>query len=234
MSETSRILLIDDDPESSQNLETVLSFLGESTISAHSDNWQRVVSVAGELNDEATVALIGKCTHTPLEKLLDELYQWEAAVPYVLVGEHPISGSLNEDLLSRITAILPVNLSYQPLLDALHKAKVFHEHFNRLRNYEGVRDYSMFRSLVGESDAVQQVRYMMGQVANKEVSVLITGESGTGKEVIARNLHLNSSRAEKPFVPINCGAIPSTRAKANAASASTTPASSSAWEANQW
>ena len=208
MSETSRILLIDDDPESSQNLETVLSFLGESTISAHSDNWQRVVSVAGELNDEATVALIGKCTHTPLEKLLDELYQWEAAVPYVLVGEHPISGSLNEDLLSRITAILPVNLSYQPLLDALHKAKVFHEHFNRLRNYEGVRDYSMFRSLVGESDAVQQVRYMMGQVANKEVSVLITGESGTGKEVIARNLHLNSSRAEKPFVPINCGAIP--------------------------
>ena len=50
---------------------------------------------------------------------------------------------------------------------------------------------------------------MMEHVADKEVSVLITGESGTGKEVVARNLHLNSPRRDNPFVPINCGAIPS-------------------------
>ena len=67
----------------------------------------------------------------------------------------------------------------------------------------------MFHGLVGKSDAIQRVRHMMGQVANTEVSVLITGESGTGKEVVARSLHLNSNRADKPFIPINCGAIPS-------------------------
>jgi sigma-54 specific flagellar transcriptional regulator A len=49
----------------------------------------------------------------------------------------------------------------------------------------------------------------MAQVADKDVTVLITGASGTGKEVVARNLHYNSPRRDEPFVPVNCGAIPS-------------------------
>src|SRR5690606_20722163 len=53
-----------------------------------------------------------------------------------------------------------------------------------------------------------KVREMMRQVADKDVTVLITGESGTGKEVVARNLHYHSHRRDKPFVPVNCGAIP--------------------------
>jgi len=65
----------------------------------------------------------------------------------------------------------------------------------------------LFRTLVGGSPQVQVIREMMSQVADKEVSVLITGESGTGKEVVARNLHMASSRRESPFVPVNCGAI---------------------------
>jgi sigma-54 dependent transcriptional regulator, flagellar regulatory protein len=49
---------------------------------------------------------------------------------------------------------------------------------------------------------------MMNQVADTDVTVLICGESGTGKEVVARNLHYHSPRRDKPFVPVNCGAIP--------------------------
>jgi sigma-54 specific flagellar transcriptional regulator A len=52
------------------------------------------------------------------------------------------------------------------------------------------------------------VRKLIEQVADSDANVLILGESGTGKEVVARNLHYYSSRRDKPFVPVNCGAIP--------------------------
>jgi sigma-54 specific flagellar transcriptional regulator A len=70
------------------------------------------------------------------------------------------------------------------------------------------RSLELFRSLSGNSAAIQRTRKLIEQVANTDVTVLILGESGTGKEVVARNLHYRSSRRNRPFVPVNCGAIP--------------------------
>ena len=64
------------------------------------------------------------------------------------------------------------------------------------------------RRLVGVSDAIQDVRSLVTKVAPTEATVLLQGESGTGKEVIARLVHDCSERANGPFVPVNCGAIP--------------------------
>lgn len=203
-----RILLIDDDEVSRRDRETVLNFLGENIITATTGNWQARVEELLPDSAMVSMALVGACELVSLPELLASVYRWEVGIPFVILGDQPIPKVLDEELRSRITAVLPSRLSYQPLLDALHKAKVFHEHYNRLRDFDGVQDYNMFRSLVGNSPAVQRIRYMMGQVANTEVSVLITGESGTGKEVVARNLHKNSARSGKPFIPINCGAIP--------------------------
>ncbi|MDJ0833362.1 MAG: sigma-54 dependent transcriptional regulator [Gammaproteobacteria bacterium] len=61
---------------------------------------------------------------------------------------------------------------------------------------------------IGRSPAVTYINHMITQVADTTASVLILGESGTGKEVIARNIHAQSNRRDKPFIPINCGAIP--------------------------
>jgi sigma-54 specific flagellar transcriptional regulator A len=63
--------------------------------------------------------------------------------------------------------------------------------------------------LVGVSDAIQDVRSLVTKVAPTDATVLLQGESGTGKEVIARLVHDCSERANGPFVPVNCGAIPS-------------------------
>lgn len=63
-------------------------------------------------------------------------------------------------------------------------------------------------NLVGTSAGIQRVRETIARVAPLPTSILITGESGTGKEVAARSVHALSDRSEKPFVPVNCAAIP--------------------------
>lgn len=62
--------------------------------------------------------------------------------------------------------------------------------------------------LIGESSAIRRVRETLARVAPLNTSVLLTGQSGTGKEVAARTVHSLSERADEPFVPVNCAAIP--------------------------
>jgi two-component system response regulator PilR (NtrC family) len=62
--------------------------------------------------------------------------------------------------------------------------------------------------LLGRSASMQQLREMIGRVARSQAPVYIFGESGTGKELVARLIHQSGARAEGPFVPVNCGAIP--------------------------
>ena len=67
-----------------------------------------------------------------------------------------------------------------------------------------------FASILGRSDAMQAVFSTIQMVANTNSTVLITGESGTGKELVARAIHFNSLRGDRPFVAVNCGAVPET------------------------
>lgn len=70
-----------------------------------------------------------------------------------------------------------------------------------------VRDYS-FDNIIGRSVPIVQIFESIKKIADSNINVLITGASGTGTELIARSIHTNSFRHGKPFVPINCGALP--------------------------
>lgn len=69
-------------------------------------------------------------------------------------------------------------------------------------------DSAAFHNIIGESQALREVKLRASAVAKGPSTVLITGESGTGKELFARAIHNASLRADLPFIPINCGAIP--------------------------
>jgi DNA-binding NtrC family response regulator len=72
------------------------------------------------------------------------------------------------------------------------------------------QDRSIYGELVGKSESIRKIYFLIEQVAPSSASVLITGESGTGKELVARTIHKMSPRHDKPFVAINCSAIPET------------------------
>jgi DNA-binding NtrC family response regulator len=67
-----------------------------------------------------------------------------------------------------------------------------------------------FHNLIGKSQGMQDIYSKIEQVADSRTTVLITGESGTGKELVAKALHYNSSRRERPFIALNCAALPET------------------------
>lgn len=67
-----------------------------------------------------------------------------------------------------------------------------------------------FHNLIGKSPAMQEIYSKIEQVADSRTTVLITGESGTGKELVAKALHYNSSRRDRPFIALNCAALPET------------------------
>ncbi|SER58419.1 sigma-54 dependent transcriptional regulator [Halopseudomonas bauzanensis] len=203
----SHILLIDDCPRSRHDLNLILGFLGEDTLSANSAAWQE--EVATQLSSAAAVkcVIVGQCEHpVGTDALISQLDKWDAHLPVVMLGRERIT-NWPEQLRQRLLSVLEPPLSYNQLLDTLHRAQVYREVFDDGQR-KRQREPNLFRSLVGTSRPIQAVRQMMKQVADTEATVLILGDSGTGKEVVARNLHYHSQRKDAPFVPVNCGAIP--------------------------
>jgi len=127
---------------------------------------------------------------------------FQRVIGCIYLDSDSLDDRLQEDHLQLVTAIAGISAV------ALENARRLH--WLEQENQRLTVEISQERSLVGEGARMKEVYQFLKRAAPSDSTVLIEGESGTGKELAARALHRNSPRAEKPFVAINCAAIPET------------------------
>ncbi len=138
-----------------------------------------------------------------LEKLMDK----KQDVPVIMISGHgnidTAVEAIKKGAYDFIEKPLDLNRLLVTIRNAMERTDLVHETKVLKRRVSKTYD------IVGESPAIKKVKDMIERVAPTDARVLITGSNGTGKELVARWLHEKSSRADQPFVEVNCAAIPS-------------------------
>jgi DNA-binding NtrC family response regulator len=202
----SKILVIDDNPDilklivdilKSNDYEVTAAPGGEAGIrELESDNYAMVLTdliMPGVSGMEVLEHLIAKSPKT---------------MCIILTGHGSIKSSVEAikkgafDYITKPVSASDILLS----VEKAFKFKSLAEENIRLK--KELRGQYKYTNLVGTSRAIKKIFDLIEKVADTDGTVLITGASGTGKELIARALHYNSSRSDKPLVVINCGAVP--------------------------
>ena len=198
-----RILLLHEDRRRLREAEVVLGFLDHEPVTADVDeDWTTLLGGKPGLH----MAMLGDCGGgSALERVFDTIREQHPHMPIVLLQAPQTSEQISQKVSNGVTGRVSLPLRQPDLQDALQKVAIYLEN----RSQAGSpRAMELFRNLVGGSAGVRRVRRLIQQVADSDANVLLLGESGTGKEVVARNIHYQSVRRYKPFVPVNCGAIP--------------------------
>ncbi len=134
-------------------------------------------------------------------------------IPVIMISGHGTIETAVEAIkrgaFDYIAKPLDLNRLLVTIRNALDKSRLMTE--TKILRKKVSRKYEM----IGESQAMQAIRDMIGKVAMTGARVLITGENGTGKELVARQLHEGSHRSKGPFIEVNCAAIPSELIESN-------------------
>ncbi len=205
---TQRVLILDDESSLRTALFRVLDRKGLNVITANRIEEAKVLCQGDSAIDLAIVDL-----NLPDGDGIEFMSHLKALNPatevIILTGHATIESAIRATQKGAFHFVTkPFNL--EELMSLIEKAltqkKLLQE--NQQLRSELNKKYK-FDQIIGTSEQIQNVLRLIERVADSDSTVLVTGESGTGKELIARAIHYNSPRAQGPFVPINCGAIPS-------------------------
>ena len=207
MHETS-VLVIDDEKKLAQLFVDVLENEGHKVHVAHKG--EDGIAKLEELGDEIGMVFTDmKLPDITGNDVLREVKKRRPNLPVVVVtGFATKDGAVEAMRLGAYDYLTkPFNIAEIALVAkrALERTRLIDE--NKYLQDELMSRYK-FETVIGESEKMQAAYVTAAKVAKSNATVLITGESGTGKEVLARAIHYQSKRADKPFVKVNCAALP--------------------------
>src|SRR5687768_8461079 len=152
------------------------------------------------------VILGGANGFSVLKRFKEELPETKVVL---MTGQGSAAGALDATAFGAYDYLLkPFGIEALQALSQTIKERLSKKPYQRLVSVQAGGSYKSDIDLVGRSGVFIEVMKQVGRVAGTNLPVLLTGESGTGKEVVASALHQRSLRSEKPFVAVNCGAIP--------------------------
>ncbi len=206
MTETRTLLVVDDDAAMRQMLASLFREHGyEVRDSASADE---ALKEAAKFDFDAILSDIRMPGKSGIE-MVGALRRMRPETPVVLMTAFGSIDSAVEAM--RAGAFDYITKPFEPeaallTLERAVERRALEEENRRLRR--AVDQTSSLGDLIGESPAMRDIFALIRKIAHGRSSVLITGDSGTGKEVVARTIHYHGTRADKPFVPVNCTAIP--------------------------
>ncbi|MCB1185305.1 sigma-54-dependent Fis family transcriptional regulator, partial [bacterium] len=200
---TPRVLIIDDERNIRRTFQMVLSDEGFTVDTAETGE-EGLARVAEERPD--VVVLDVRLPGIDGLEVLGRLHASEKELPVIMISGHGTISTAVEATRRGAFDFMEKPLGKERLLVAIRNALDVR---NLGREVRQLRDRESRRHLmVGETPPMRDIRAQVARVAPTGARVLITGESGTGKELVARAVHEASERAGKPFVKVNCAAIP--------------------------
>ena len=206
MTKQGKILVVEDDAHERQGLSDLLSAWGYETAIA-ADGAEALEKIAAF--DPAVVISDLRMPQVTGMELLRQVHDARPGLHFImLTGQGSIEEAVEATKLGADN-FLEKPIDPKRLQVELRNCLARHESERQLEvAHRRLRDLGVLGSLVGNSAPMQEVLHLIAMVAPSRASVLITGESGTGKELAARTIHELSPRQAKPFVAVNCAAIP--------------------------